>query len=110
MSRLGRTCRSLAALAALFSLAFPNAAVAAPAPQAAPLVVSVDVSGNAHVPSDRILSVVQTVVMLLGGLDISVSSQAGLTSVVSAMVFMATQSAVASCRGESGRSAATAKS
>ena len=42
-----------------------------------------------------ILSVVQTVVMLLGGLDISVSSQAGLTSVVSAMVFMATQSAFA---------------
>ena len=42
-----------------------------------------------------ILSVVQTVVMLLGGLDISVSSQAGLTSVVSAMVFMATQSAAA---------------
>ena len=42
-----------------------------------------------------ILSVVQTVVMLLGGLDISVSSQAGLTSVVSAMVYMATQSAAA---------------
>jgi ribose transport system permease protein len=42
-----------------------------------------------------ILSVVQTMVMLLGGLDISVSSQAGLTSVVSAMVFMATHSAVA---------------
>lgn len=42
-----------------------------------------------------ILSVVQTVVMLLGGLDISVSSQAGLTSVVSAMVFMSTQSAAA---------------
>ena len=42
-----------------------------------------------------VLSVVQTVVMLLGGLDISVSSQAGLTSVVSAMVFMATHSAAA---------------
>ena len=38
-----------------------------------------------------ILAVVQTVVMLLGGLDISVGSQAGLTSVVSAMVFIATR-------------------
>ncbi|HTW25534.1 MAG TPA: ABC transporter permease [Acetobacteraceae bacterium] len=42
-----------------------------------------------------ILAVVQTVVMLLGGLDISVGSQAGLTSVVSAMVFMATRSPAA---------------
>lgn len=42
-----------------------------------------------------VLAVVQTVVMLLGGLDISVGSQAGLTSVVSAMVFMATGSALA---------------
>jgi ribose transport system permease protein len=42
-----------------------------------------------------VLAVVQTAVMLLGGLDISVGSQAGLTSVVSAMVFMATGSAVA---------------
>lgn len=42
-----------------------------------------------------ILAVVQTVVMLLGGLDISVGSQAGLTSVVCAMVFMATGSAAA---------------
>jgi ribose transport system permease protein len=40
-----------------------------------------------------ILSVLQTVVMLLGGLDISVGSAAGLTSVVSAMVFTSTQSA-----------------
>jgi ribose transport system permease protein len=40
-----------------------------------------------------VLAVVQTVVMLLGGLDISVGSQAGLTSVISAMVFMATGSA-----------------
>ncbi len=32
----------------------------APAPANAPLVVSVDVSGNAHVPTDRILSVVRT--------------------------------------------------
>jgi ribose transport system permease protein len=42
-----------------------------------------------------VLAVVQTVVMLLGGLDISVGSQAGLTSVVSAMVFMTTGSALA---------------
>jgi ribose transport system permease protein len=42
-----------------------------------------------------ILAVVQTIVMLLGGLDISVGSQAGLTSVVSAMVFTASGSAVA---------------
>jgi len=34
-----------------------------------------------------IISVAQTVVMLLGGLDISVGSVAGLTSVVTAMVF-----------------------
>lgn len=35
-----------------------------------------------------VLAVVQTLVMLLGGLDISVGSAAGLTSVISAMVFM----------------------
>ncbi|MFC1414747.1 ABC transporter permease [Streptacidiphilus sp. N1-12] len=40
-----------------------------------------------------ILAVVQTVVMLLGGLDISVGSAAGLTSVVSAMVFTSANSA-----------------
>jgi ribose transport system permease protein len=40
-----------------------------------------------------ILAVVQTVVMLLGGLDISVGSAAGLTSVVSAMVFTSASSA-----------------
>lgn len=40
-----------------------------------------------------ILSVMQTVVMLIGGLDISVGSAAGLTSVASAMVFMDTRSA-----------------
>lgn len=34
-----------------------------------------------------VLAVLQTVVMLIGGLDISVGSAAGLTSVVSAMVF-----------------------
>lgn len=40
-----------------------------------------------------IVSVVQTLVMLLGGLDISVGSTAGLASVVSAMVFTSTGSA-----------------
>jgi ribose transport system permease protein len=40
-----------------------------------------------------ILAIVQTVVMLIGGLDISVGSAAGLTSVVSAMVFMSSHSA-----------------
>ncbi len=38
----------------------------------------------------------ETVVMLLGGLDISVGSQAGVASVVSAMVFTSTKSALAS--------------
>ncbi len=40
-----------------------------------------------------ILAAVQTVVMLLGGLDISVGSAAGLTSVVTAMVFTSASSA-----------------
>lgn len=40
-----------------------------------------------------VLAVVQTVVMLIGGLDISVGSAAGLTSVVSAMVFTSYSSA-----------------
>lgn len=40
-----------------------------------------------------VLAIVQTVVMLIGGLDISVGSTAGLTSVVSAMVFMSSHSA-----------------
>ncbi|WP_220453956.1 ABC transporter permease [Nocardioides immobilis] len=40
-----------------------------------------------------ILAVMQTIIMLLGGLDISVGSAAGLTSVVSAMVFMTNQNA-----------------
>ena len=40
-----------------------------------------------------ILSVVQTVVMLLGGLDISVGSAAGLSSVATAMVFTSATSA-----------------
>jgi ribose transport system permease protein len=40
-----------------------------------------------------VLAVVQTVVMLIGALDISVGSAAGLTSVVSAMVFTSSHSA-----------------
>jgi ribose transport system permease protein len=40
-----------------------------------------------------VLAVVQTVVMLIGGLDISVGSAAGLTSVISAMVFTSQASA-----------------
>lgn len=40
-----------------------------------------------------IIAVGQTVVMILGGLDISVGSQAGLASVVSAMIFTSTGSA-----------------
>jgi ribose transport system permease protein len=40
-----------------------------------------------------VLAVVQTLVMLIGGLDISVGSAAGLISVVSAMIFMSTHSA-----------------
>ena len=77
-----RRARPLVALVALVTLAFPLrapaqdrapvVAAASPAPQApassapapapanAPTVVSVDVSGNAHVPTDRILSVVRT--------------------------------------------------
>lgn len=41
-----------------------------------------------------ILAIVQTLVILLGGLDISVGSMAGLTSVVSAMVFTSTSSSL----------------
>lgn len=41
-----------------------------------------------------ILAIVQTLVILLGGLDISVGSMAGLTSVVSAMVFTSTASSL----------------
>jgi outer membrane protein assembly factor BamA len=54
-----RTRRIAAAplvLALLASALFPSLASAAPAP----VVVSVDVSGNAHVPTDKILSVVRT--------------------------------------------------
>jgi ribose transport system permease protein len=41
-----------------------------------------------------VLAVGQTVVMLMGGLDISVGSQAGLASVISAMVFTSSGSAI----------------
>jgi len=86
LSRFRRARRSVVAMAALAASFAPYAAPAhvravaqaqpapaatppanaappsaTPAPAAnAPLVVSVDVSGNAHVPSDRILSVVRT--------------------------------------------------
>lgn len=40
-----------------------------------------------------LLAVVQTVMIILGGIDISVGSIAGLASVSSAMIYMATQSA-----------------
>ncbi|MFY9779462.1 MAG: POTRA domain-containing protein [Candidatus Baltobacteraceae bacterium] len=46
-------------LLAFATLLVPTAGFAATAP-AVPIVVSVDVSGNAHVPTDRILSVVRT--------------------------------------------------
>jgi len=42
-----------------------------------------------------VLAIVQTLVILLGGLDISVGSMAGLTSVITAMVFTATASSFA---------------
>ncbi|MBD5635670.1 MAG: BamA/TamA family outer membrane protein [Candidatus Eremiobacteraeota bacterium] len=80
LSRLRRARRIVVALAALVSLAItvvPASAQVAPVAQAqpaaspapadaeapranAPPVVSVDVSGNAHVPTDKILSVVRT--------------------------------------------------
>lgn len=41
-----------------------------------------------------ILAIAQTVVIIMGGLDISVGSAAGLTSVVSAMVFMSAGAAM----------------
>jgi ribose transport system permease protein len=41
-----------------------------------------------------LLAVVQTVVMIMGGIDLTVGSVAGLASVISAMVFTATNSAL----------------
>ncbi|HEY2674399.1 MAG TPA: ABC transporter permease [Rugosimonospora sp.] len=58
------------------------------------LLTNIETIGTA-VTVVGLLAVVQTVVMLLGGLDISVGSAAGLASVVSAMVFMSTHSAAA---------------
>ncbi len=55
--RLRRVRRALLALAVVWNLVVPSLGVAA---TSAPLVVSVDVSGNLHVPTDRILSVVKT--------------------------------------------------
>jgi outer membrane protein assembly factor BamA len=75
LSRFRRARRKIVALVALVTLACPLGVTAqghapavtaaapranAPAPAAAPTVVSVDVSGNAHVPTDKILSVVRT--------------------------------------------------
>jgi outer membrane protein assembly factor BamA len=63
ISRPRRPRRHLAVFVTLLGLVVPQVVLAAPTPPAAapaPLVVSVDVSGNAHVPSDRILSVVRT--------------------------------------------------
>jgi len=42
------------------------------------------------VPVSGLLAVVQTAVMIMGGIDLTVGSVAGLSSVVSAMVFTAT--------------------
>src|SRR5579864_5201445 len=57
-SRLQKARGILAALAAT-AIAFAPFGVAAQ-PSAAPKVISVSVSGNVHVPTDRILSVVRT--------------------------------------------------
>jgi len=57
--RLRRTPRTVLAVLAFFGLVMP-AANSAPAAPPAPAVVSVAVTGNAHIPTDRILSVVKT--------------------------------------------------
>ena len=57
--RFRRTPRTVLAVLALFGLVMPPA-YAAPAAPPAPTVVSVSVTGNAHIPTDRILSVVKT--------------------------------------------------
>jgi outer membrane protein assembly factor BamA len=57
ISGLRRARRLSLVFAVIVSLLAPIAAVAA---DAGPTVVSVDVSGNAHVPTERILSVVKT--------------------------------------------------
>jgi outer membrane protein assembly factor BamA len=59
--RLRRAPRILLAVLAFLGLAMPPAYSApTPAPAAAPTVVAVSVTGNAHIPTDRILSVVKT--------------------------------------------------
>ncbi|HMD01525.1 MAG TPA: POTRA domain-containing protein [Candidatus Baltobacteraceae bacterium] len=55
--RFRRVHRTFVAFVMLWSLLAPSAL---PAAQSAPTVVSVDVSGNVHVPTERILSVVKT--------------------------------------------------
>ena len=57
--RFRRTPRTVLAVLALFGLVMPPAN-SAPAAAPAPTVVSVAVTGNAHIPTDRILSVVKT--------------------------------------------------
>src|SRR6202163_3655724 len=57
--RFRRTPRTVLAVLALFGLVMPPA-ISAPAAAPAPTVVSVAVTGNAHIPTDRILSVVKT--------------------------------------------------
>ena len=63
--RARRLSLVLAVIVSMLAPFLPSASFAAPAPAAAPAaaaptVVSVDVSGNAHVPTERILSVVKT--------------------------------------------------
>jgi outer membrane protein assembly factor BamA len=58
--RFRRTPRTVLAVLAFFGLVMPPAAYSAPAAAPAPTVVSVAVTGNAHIPTDRILSVVKT--------------------------------------------------
>ena len=57
--RFRRTPRTALAVLAFFGLVMPPA-ISAPAAAPAPTVVSVAVTGNAHIPTDRILSVVRT--------------------------------------------------
>jgi outer membrane protein assembly factor BamA len=59
LQRLRRTPRLALAVLAFLGLVVPTAQSAQSAP-AAPTVVAVSVTGNAHVPTDRILSVVRT--------------------------------------------------
>ena len=59
LERFRRTPRTALAVLALLGLMTPPA-YAAPAAPPAPTVVSVSVTGNAHIPTDRILAVVKT--------------------------------------------------